>query len=575
MQLKPALLFFMVLCSMTLLAQQPPDHPNKMYQSPDGKIYVNKNDPIYLRIASSPQKDTTSHLLQSEATEQYANPMYFDKEGRNTIRSPWKVDPKTKKYVLPREDIVFVVYADSKPPQTRVELNTEKVYESGGEYFLGEKAGLSFKKHDELSGTASVYYSLDQKPYRLVEGPVTLRKEQSHLIQYYGVDHVGNSEKPHQMKITLDLSAPSTNLKIQGDRHKNIISPRSHIMLAAEDSITGVDQTYYTLDDGQPTEYDGPIRGSALSEGSHTLVYHSVDRVSNREEQKEFSFYVDKTPPRVMEEITGNTFTASGREYFSGRNKLKFISMDNKAGVKEIRYSINQGPYKTYERPITLSESGNLSITTIAVDKVNNQKKTRKLTNRSNASYVDLTGPSLSHHFEGPVFRHGDSTYLAPSTTVHLHGEDQESGFKKMEYATGGNSRAVEYSQPFSLERERHYTVRYMGYDNLDNRSSNQFGCTVDGSAPSIYHRFSTSSVGRKEIDGETCQVYPSHVVLFLSATDGASGLEELVYSLNGNQKQYDGIINGLKPGTFYRLEVTATDKLGNRQSKTLRFFTR
>lgn len=575
MHLKSPLLFCMVLFSTSMLAQQPLDHPNKMYKSPEGTIYVNRNDPIYLRIASSPQKDTTSHLLQSEATEEYANPMYFDKEGRNTIRSPWKVDPKTKKYVLPREDIVFSVYADSRPPTTRAELNTKKVYESGGNYYLGEKTGLTFKKKDELSGTASVYCSIDQKPYRLVEGPIRLTKEKSHLIQYYGVDHVGNVEKPHQLRVTLDLSAPSTSLQVKGDRHKNIISPRSHIQLTAEDSITGVGHTYYTLDDGQERAYDQPIRGSALSEGSHTLVYHSVDRVSNHEEKQEFTFYVDKTPPRVMEEITGNTFTASGKEYFSGRNKLKFISMDNKAGVKEIRYSINQGPYKTYERPITLSESGNLAITTIAVDKVNNQKKTRKLTNRSNASYVDLTGPSLSHHFEGPVFRHGDSTYLAPATNIHLDGEDQESGFKKMEYATDAKGNTVEYSQPFSLEREKHYTVYYKGYDNLDNRSSQQFSCTVDGSAPAIYHRFSTPSVGRKEVDGETWQVYPSHVVLFLSATDGASGLEELVYSLNGNQKQYDGMINGLKPGTFYRLEVTATDKLGNRQSKTLRFFTR
>src|SRR6056297_598284 len=114
------LLLFLWLPNL-LMAQEPPEHPHKMYQSPEGKLYVNRNDPIYLRIASSPEEDSSGHLLQSEASKPYTNPMYFDTEGYNTVRSPWKVDPETRQYAQPREDVVFVVYADSKPPQSQVE----------------------------------------------------------------------------------------------------------------------------------------------------------------------------------------------------------------------------------------------------------------------------------------------------------------------------------------------------------------------------------------------------------------------------------------------------------------------
>ena len=573
MHLKPFLLFLLLLFSSGVMAQDPPSHSHTIYQSPEGKLYVNKNEPIYLRIAASPGQDTTTHLLRSEATEQYANPMYFDKEGLNTIRSPWKVDPQTKEYVRPRQDIVFEVYADSKPPKSSISWETDNTLRKEHTIFVGEQVNLSFQSDDALSGTAAVYYSLNNSPFEKFDQPLQLNQEQVYKLKYYAVDHVGNAEKPHASKIILDLNAPDTRMKVEGERYQEVISGGSEIVLEAEDQITDIRQTYYKLDNEEMKRYSGSLKASEISEGAHTLVYYSTDKVNNQEKKKQFDFYVDKTPPRVIEEITGNTYTASGREYLSGRNKLKFISMDNKAGIREIRYSINDGEFKVYNKPVALTEGGNLKIETIAVDRVNNKKRTQKLTNRSGISYVDLTGPKLNHEFEGPVFQHQDSTFITSRTDIGLQGRDNESGFKTMEYATGTDQQPVAYTEPFSLEQEGLHHIRYTGFDNLDNRSSRQFSCRVDNEGPAIYHRFSSPSHHTREIEGKKYPVYPSHVVVFLSATDAGAGFERIVYTLNGSKPQDGSTIKDLNQHKLYHLKVTAVDKLGNESKKKFDFY--
>ena len=311
-----------------------------------------------------------------------------------------------------------------------------------------------------------------------------------------------------------------------------------------------------------------------MTEGDHSIQFYSVDQVNNQEDIKEFSFYVDKTPPTIVEELLGNTFIANGKEYFSGRNKLKLISLDNKAGVKEIRYSINNSEYKSYENPFYLSKSGDLKIQTIAIDNVNNKKQTQKLSDRSNVSYVDLSGPKLGHHFEGPQFVSKDTFFISGETKIKLAGSDNESGFKKIDYKINEQEKTKEYTEPFSLKKEGLYTINYTGYDNLGNTNTKQLLCIVDNNGPEIFHRFSMISEKQKTLNDKKLDVYPEHVVLFLSATDSYVGFEKMYYRVNDGKNQiYHGLIEDFKPNTEYSLTVSAYDKLGNKEKAKIEFF--
>ena len=241
---KISLLLLTLTFSVSLVSQEPLDHSKKIYKAPDGKLYINKELPVYLRLATSPDEDAKSHLLTSEDSKDYTNPMYFDTEGYNSIQSPWKVDPETKEYVYPKEEIIFEIYADSKPPKTTVDYGTKNITNMNNKIFIGEKTKIKFSSNDAISGTENIYYSIDEQPFKKYSEPLNLENEKEYLIKYYAVDYVGNAEKPEEITIVLDLSQPTTKLKIEGDKHNNIISGRSEITLIAEDALSEVKSTY-------------------------------------------------------------------------------------------------------------------------------------------------------------------------------------------------------------------------------------------------------------------------------------------------------------------------------------------
>jgi len=573
MNYKNILLLTFLLTPAWLFAQEQLDHEKKIYQSPEGKLFINKDLPVYLSISTSPDKDSKSFRLKSEDSKEYTNPMYFDTDGINTIRSPWKVDPETKKYVYPKEEIVFEIYADSKAPETDISYDTKNIHKADNKIYLGEKTTISFEKHDAISGVSEVYYSINGESYKKFKEPINIEKEKAYNIKYYGVDNVGNVEEPKKAHIVLDLTPPSTSHKIEGDKHENVISGRSEIAIVSEDKLSNIKQTYYSINEGSPKPYNTAIKAKYLDEGEHEITYYSIDQVKNEEKENTFKFYVDKTPPRVVDELMGNTYVAQGKEYLSGRNKLKIISMDNKAGVKEIRYSVNDGAFEVYDKPFRLSASGRLKIQALAIDNVNNKKRTEILSNSSTRSHVDLSGPSLNHSFEGPSFTSKDTTYITKDTKIKFSGNDDQSGFKKITYNIDGETEK-EYNGSLSLKEEGIYKLSYTGYDNLDNTNTKNILCLVDNSGPELYHRFSINTEKSKTFEGKEIPSYPEHVVLFLSSTDHYVGLDKLYYSLNdSDMKLYRSLIEGFNEETLYKLDMVAYDKLGNKNEKTTKFY--
>src|SRR6266542_1361370 len=94
--------FLLFSCYITGTAQQLPVHEKKVYVSPDHRIYYNKSLPVYFFVSTSTDPAAPRYLIHSETTPKYANPMYFDTEGKNTLRSPSAVDTVTKKIVEPK-----------------------------------------------------------------------------------------------------------------------------------------------------------------------------------------------------------------------------------------------------------------------------------------------------------------------------------------------------------------------------------------------------------------------------------------------------------------------------------------
>ena len=94
----------------------------------------------------------------------------------------------------------------------------------------------------------------------------------------------------------------------------------------------------------------------------------------------------------------------------------------------------------------------------------------------------------------------------------------------------------------------------------------------VDNSGPEVFSRFSIIPKGNSIVNDKNIVSYPSHVGLFIAATDKESGYGRMVYSLNGSkEKVFTGYLENFSKNDN-NVTIKAYDKLGNETVSTLEF---
>ncbi len=562
----------LVFVASLLMSQQKIEHKSQLYKADDGKLYIQKEMPVYLYLSTSADKDAKKVRLESMDSKDFTNPMYFDTEGINTFRSPWKIDTVTKKYVYPKEDIIFEVYADGNPPRTHLK-NIGKGYKKDEKVYMSNNFKLDFKTYDALSGIKQVYYSIDGEAFKAFTSPIELNAEKVYEIRFYAVDNVGNEEKIRRQKIVIDKTNPESSIKIDGDRADNVVSGNSAIIVQTTEKGSGLKQIYYRINDQSVKPFKYPIKTSWFSEGEHAISYYAVDNLGNKEEWKTFEFFVDKTPPVIVEEIMGNTFMANGVEYSSGRSKFKITTMDNKAGVKSVHYQIGDNEPQKYTEPFYLKgNSGTLKIRTWAFDKVNNKALAGKSSTKGSAAYVDLAGPDLAYKFHGDFVKNRDTVIISKRTKIQLIAKDSESGLENIAYSIDGGPQ-TKFTENFNIEKQGFHKIYFTGYDKVGNTNQTEFFFMVDNTSPRININFSVEPIGSKTALDNKIYVYPDHLQLFLSATDNLAGLNNIYYKINdGKEYIYSAPLKDFEGGRDYEIHVKVEDKLGNKKEESFKF---
>ncbi len=549
----------------------------------DGKFYWKKDVPVYLFISEEP--DQIQKRLESTNTGEYANPLYLDTEGVNFIRTSNAVDPKTKEPV-PGVEILFEIYADSEPPITLPGYENVSAFENEGVQYYQAGLEVSFTSSDALSGVKTLFAGVNTNNVPAYAGAFEFSTAGNYLVRYFSEDNVGNVEDVNLVSFTIDPTPPFSDLNINGITEDKVVATSSKMYLLVEDSISGVDDVFYKFDDNEYTRYGGSlIPFDGLDEGDHTVYYYAVDNVKNTEEAKNFTFYLDKSAPLMVADVLGDRFIVEDEIYFSGRTKLKLTAVDNKVGVKEVLFSVDEEDFQKYEQPFYLpSVSGVHTIRYYSVDNLDNstrdETKSRFIGQggfeefKHNVAkfYVDLTGPVISHEILDYSFERNDTLFIGPSTGITIAGSDPESGLNHLSYTLNNAAGEDTYEEKFTLNpNEGFHTLNYFGYDNVNNRNVGEFSFYFDKTAPEIGILFSIGAIARQD----NKNVYPSNAGIYLYSTDGVSGVADLSYKVDdGEMRPYRGLVQGIGPGE-HTLEIRATDNLGNESTKSVSFVIR
>ncbi|MCF6241414.1 MAG: hypothetical protein L3J74_08735 [Bacteroidales bacterium] len=564
-------------------AQKIPEFKQKMYVDSLNRLYVNKDQPIYLWLSTTQNKDSVV-LLQSHESKNYVNPFYFDTEGMNTVRTPSKVDKKTREVVVPKSDIIFEVYADGLAPVSYLHFSEAKEFVKTGKNYYGKGLSLKISARDAVSGVQDIYYSINGSEYKKYQTEIHFEKEGEVILKYFSVDHVGNVEKIKTKTFFLDFSPPVIKKEKTGTTTGNVLSKNTKIVLTATDNLSGVKNVFYSIDGKSPVLYAHPLPAYILGEGEHKFDYYAVDNVGNTSLSDEKASIEYSTPliydnsgPEVsIVHQSGCSYEKNNILYLAKNCKIGFDANDDYTAVKKIEYGIDtKTQYVEYIDNFSMPENKkSFALYYRAVDEVNNYSK---------AYYkqiiIDDKAPVSWIKFGLPHFFDRDTFFISDKTVISLFAKDERTGVLKTEYSIN-NSSFVDYSKNFKLNKYGFNTIRFKSTDKVGNQEKVKTSNVVmDNLAPEIYVRFSIESIGTKEYDGEQVNIYPRYSKMYIAATDKNSGTASILYSVNNSGFLNYAVNNQITKGNvfskagFYTVKIKATDKLGNKKEELFKFF--
>jgi hypothetical protein len=137
-----------------------------------------------------------------------------------------------------------------------------------------------------------------------------------------------------------DTTPPVTTATIPGGIKQDWYNVPVVLTLTATDSQSGVQFTLYNRDSGGWSAYSSPL--ASFADGSHTVLYYSVDWAGNVEGQKTLAFKVDNTDPTTP---TIALISPTGQVSGSGVYDVWWnAAYDALSGIHLYFYSFNQYP---------------------------------------------------------------------------------------------------------------------------------------------------------------------------------------------------------------------------------------
>jgi large repetitive protein len=222
-------------------------------------------------------------------------------------------------------------------------------------------------------------------------------------------DRAGNSRHAAVAGIKIDRRDPNTAIVVPEPLASGWYADTIPVQLNAADDLSGVDTTYYSVDNADSHRYDGVFDFG--ERGVHTLRYWSVDRAGNVEAKAAKPIKIDNVAPAIdsKRDPAANAF---------GWNNIPvtihFVCADGESGIAGCDKDI-----------VFQNEGANQSATGNAIDNAGNTAST--LVDDVN---IDSTKPTLVGHAttdpNAAAWYNGDVN-IAWSATDGLSGIDPES----------------------------------------------------------------------------------------------------------------------------------------------------
>lgn len=278
----------------------------------------------------------------------------------------------------------------------------------------------------------------------------------------------------HGVVKAADLTPPVTT----DDAPQGWVNQDTVVSFNAVDADSGVAATYYTVNGGAQQT------GNAVTltaEGTHTLVYWSVDLAGNVEQQHTVTVNIDKTAPVTIAALNPAAPTGSNGWYTSDVT-VSLAVYDNAIGAAKTEYQVNNSAWMTYTGSIPAFGEGAYKVGYRSTDAAGNVEQTQTIEFK-----VDTTAPSLSLQIDVPEIWPANHVMVTVHATLvssdatsgiasviltSITCNEPDSGLDDIQANIGSTD------TEFSLRAERSstgvgrvYTITYTATDNAGNQT--------------------------------------------------------------------------------------------------------
>jgi hypothetical protein len=365
---------------------------------------------------------------------------------------------------------------------------------------------------------------------QIYTAPFSVSYSGEHYLVYWSTDAAGNIEGQLYTTFKIDASAPSTQAAVSGVSGNGWYRDPAQVTLTASDSLSGVANSYYTVDGGEAQTYTTPFNVSGG--GSRVVNYWSVDGVGNVEAQHTLTVNVDSGAPSTQLTTGG---TAGNNGWYRSAVQVSLTSTDTLSGIANTYYSVDGGAAQVYAGTFTVSGNARHSVSYWSVDRAGNAEA-----QRSAAVNIDSASPTThSALVMGPP---GNNGYFRGAAQMSLGATDDLSGVASTYYRIDGGATQT-YSGAFTISGDSIHPIEFWSVDMAGN-STNPFTSMIriDATAP-LTQAVVSGTAG-------TNGWYRSPVQIALSAADNLSGVANTFYSVDGGAAQtYTGAFTVLNAG--------------------------
>jgi large repetitive protein len=410
----------------------------------------------------------------------------------------------------PSETVLAKLIIDEEAPVTTSDDSAD---------WSNKAVTVNLSATDNETGVAATYYSVNGSEF--AEGSTfTVEGEGVHKVSFYSIDKVGNKEEVQTTDVKIDQTKPETS----SDLSDNWATADVQVKLTAEDQLSGVSKTYYSLDG---TEF---VEGTAFTvsgDGVHTVKFYSIDQAGNVEDVQTKTVKIDTLAPVTSSNIEDKWYQESV--------KVELTVKDETSGAASTFYSVDGSDYRVGTE-IFLTEDGEYEVSYYSVDNAGNKEVAQ-----TKIVKVDSKAPETTTNLEDKWYQE--------SLTVELTVKDETSGAASTFYSVNGS----EYSEGTAilLEADGEYEISYYSVDKAGNREEAQSkNVKIDSKAP-----VTTSDIEDKW--------YQESITVKLTVKDETSGAASTFYSVNGSEYT-EGTEITLEADGIYEVSYYSVDKAGN-----------